>query len=50
MPDKKKKKPEYNAQERRMYNQYARHALSKGDDVEEMSTWVEKRRKKEKSQ
>lgn len=50
MPDdqkdnEKKKKQKPTAQERRMYNKYAKHALATGEDVENMDTWVAKRRK-----
>ena len=38
------------AHERRMYNQYAKHALSKGEDVENIDEWVAKRRKQEQEQ
>lgn len=45
--DKKKKKQEYTAHERRMYNQYVRQASRTGEEnIEEMSTWIAKRRKK----
>lgn len=50
MPDKytptpKKRKPTLH--ERRMYNMYARKAISRGDDVEEMDKWLARTGKKE---
>ena len=53
MPDKytpapKKKAP--TAHERRMYNKYARHAISAGGDVDNMDVWLAKQDKKKKKE